>query len=62
MLSRVGLLKKSEGPESWGKEGQYQRTKNKILEMGPSEKLVSPICGLVSERKNGVKDHTYPLF
>ena len=46
------------------KEDQIQRTKELFVWLGSSVKLVSPICGLISERKNGgqflypEKDHT----
>ena len=41
-----------ERPESWEKEGQNQRTKKLNFGMGPNVKFVSPICDLISERKN----------
>ena len=39
----------------WEKEGLYQRTKKLNFGMGPNVKLVSLICGLISERRKGGK-------
>ena len=52
----IGLFAR---PESWEKEGQNQRTKKLNFGMGPNVKFVSPICDLISERKNGGK-FSYP--
>ena len=41
------------GPESWEKDSQYQRTEKFNFGLAPCVKFVSPISGLISERRNG---------